>query len=752
MKTYKLKIGFAFLILLVLILAYYFFKLPTKIPTVVTTSPATVATNQPIPEAVHFVDNQRCLECHTKQMQRWLGSDHEKAMQVANEQTVLGDFNDVVFTDAGIKSHFFKKDNKYFINTIGANGEYADFEVKYTFGIRPLQQYLLALPKGKLQAYTVAWNTEKKQWFDLYPKEAFKPNDPLHWTSVSFTANSSCMECHMTNMALNYDVKKATYNSTWRELNVSCQACHGPGSAHLDWANNQDKNKKNLPNKGLVINYSVMSSQQLVETCARCHSRRYSVSQNDSHSHSFFDDFMPELLRENTYHSDGQILDEVYVYGSFTQSKMYQHGVSCLDCHDPHTLKVREKNNNLCTRCHQTTPPKEQFSTLRSKQYDSSKHHFHPLGSTGSQCVNCHMPETTYMQVDPRRDHRFSIPRPDISKKWGTPNACSQCHTDKTQAELVTVMNQWYGKQWQQRPSIADVIAPARLGKAKAITPLINLIKSPKQAAIIRATGLDLLLNYGEIGVDTYLSSLSDRSPLIRATALQGLENLPVEQKFKTVIPLLNDPIQGVRIEAARLLSPLPKKLFTQQQRQQLDQVLKEYKKAQMALADHPEGYLNLGNLYSSQGKSLLAIDSYRQSIALDPLFLPSYNALANLYYALGQYQQAIATFKEGLKFIPKSGALHYSLGLLLVEQKEFQTAIKHLEKATQLMPNEAVIYYNYGLLLQKLNKVAKSEKAILKAYELAPNNQRVINALIVFYQQQKRPKKVKEFIQMRQR
>jgi tetratricopeptide (TPR) repeat protein len=431
---------------------------------------------------------------------------------------------------------------------------------------------------------------------------------------------------------------------------------------------------------------------------------------------------------------------------------MYQQGVSCFDCHAPHTLKVRENNNNLCTRCHQKSPPNKQFNTLISKQYDSPEHHFHSLGSTGSQCVNCHMPETTYMQVDPRRDHSFSIPRPDISKKWKTPNACIKCHDNKTSEWAITAMNQWYGEKWQQRPSLAEVIAPARAGQAEAITPLINLINSPKQAAIIRATGLDLLSGYGLVGLDTHLAALSDRSPLIRATALQGLDNLSAEQKFKAVIPLLSDSIQGVRIEAARLLAPLPKKFFTPQQWQQLDKTLTAYKMAQMALADYPEGHLNLGNLYASQGQSELAIESYRQSIQQNPYFLPSYSALASLYYTIGQKQQAVLMFEKGLSFIPEAGSLHYLLGLLLVEQQQFKAAENHLKQAVALMPHQAQIYYNYGLLLQKLNKMAESEAIILKAYELAPNNQRIINALIAFYQQKKQPKKASTFIKKLQK
>ncbi len=694
-----------------------------------------------------FVNKQRCITCHAEQAKSWLGSDHEKAMQVANEKTVLANFDNLSFTDAGVTSRFFKKGKRYFVNTIGENGQYADFEVKYTFGVKPLQQYLLQLPKNKLQAFTVAWDTEKKQWFDLYPNEKITPGSPLHWTGRAFTANSSCMECHMTNMSLKYVVATSTYHTTWSEVNVSCQSCHGPGSEHVVWSQSDKQKQQNYPSKGLIVDYPQMSPQKQVESCARCHSRRFSVSKNDAHGRSFFDDFMPELLREGVYHSDGQILDEVYVYGSFVQSKMYQKGVQCMDCHDPHSLKVRAMDNSLCVRCHQKNAPTQPFSSLKEKSYNSAQHHFHAPGSSGALCVNCHMPETTYMQVDPRRDHSFSIPRPDISAQWGVPNACIKCHSDKANSWAVQAMDKWYGQQWQQRPNIAATITQARYVNADVLPDLIELIKSPEQSAIVKATALDLLPNYGFAVYNVILDALADNSPLVRSTALMGLDKLPEKHRFKEVIAMLNDPVQGVRIEAARVLAGVPKEQLNKTQQQQFKHAIEEYKAAQMALNDHPEGYLNLGNLYANMRLAKSAEQSYQASIARDAYFAPAYAGLANLYYATGRKQEAAQVFRKGLQFIPEAGHLHYSLALLLVEQQQLETAAQHLKQAASLMPQQSGIYYNYGLLLQRLHKVPESEKALLRAYALAANDKRVIAALAAFYQQQGKPLKAEEFI-----
>jgi len=683
-----------------------------------------------------FVDNQTCAGCHAEQVEDWLGSHHEQAMQVANRQTVLGDFDDATFTESDVTSRFFQKDGRFFVNTEGPDGNYADFEVKYTFGISPLQQYLLEFPNGRLQAFTVAWDTVEERWFTLYPDEDIEPDDPVHWTGRFFTANSSCIECHTTNMALNYDLSTDTYHTSWDEINVSCQACHGPGEDHVKWA----QENGNDANKGLVVDYSSLEAQDVVENCARCHSRRYSVSKNDTSGHPFFDDFMPELLREGLYHADGQILDEVYVYGSFTQSKMYHEGVSCIDCHNPHTLELRQEGNQLCAGCHQLNPPSQKFETLSSKNYDTPEHHFHEVDSTGAQCVNCHMPAETYMIIDPRRDHQFSIPRPDVSVEWETPNACTDCHSDQSAEWAVESMDKWYGPQWQERPSIAGIMTMARAGDPVAEVPLFEVINDINQPAIVRATALELVGQYGAKGMAIMAGALSDDSPLVRATALQGFEELQNSQKLQLVEALLSDPVRGVRIEAAKALSTLSRNEFDEAQWQTFEAALEEYKAAQLAQADHPEGHLNLASLYAVMGQLDLAEQSYQTAIDRDNHFLPAHDNLANFYYQTGRSEEAEKTFRDALELMPEQGSLYYSLGLLLVEQQRLDEAATNLAKAAELMPNQQRLHYNYGLLLQELGQMSQAEEALLHAYDLSPSDQDILVALITFYREQGQP------------
>lgn len=679
-----------------------------------------------------YVDNQTCANCHADQFDQWMGSHHQQAMQPANAETVLADFDDVTFADAGVTSRFFTRDDGFYINTVGANGEYDDFKVAYTFGIEPLQQYLLELPNGQLQAFTVTWDVAKEEWFSLYPNEQIAPIDSLHWTSNGFIANSSCIDCHTTNMQLNYDIESDSYNTTWDEGNVSCQACHGPGSDHVAWAENGGSSADN----GLLHDYATIDNAELAESCADCHSRRYPISANDVYGHDYYDDFMPELLRPTLYHADGQILDEVYVYGSFTQSKMFHASVSCVDCHNPHTADVHAPGNATCTTCHQDNPPADRFPQLLAKTYDSPAHHNHPIDSEGAQCVSCHMPTETYMQVDPRHDHSFPIPRPDLTALWGTPNTCTSCHADQSPEWAADAMDGWYGTTWRERPSIASTFALGRAAVPEAEESLLQIAGDTSQPDITRATALELLQAYGGNGLTANVTALDDESPLVRATSLTGLMQVPTEQIVQVVALSLSDPVRAVRIAAAQALVGIPREQFSDAQWASFQAALDEYIAAQLALPDHPEGHANLGSLYAVQGDWEKAEASYRNAIDQAPSFWPTYQGLATFFYQTGRAEEAEATFREGIAAVATPGALHYSLGLLLVEQERLDDALVEMGISADMLPDNPRIHYNYGLLLQQTGQYPIAETALLQAHTLAPADSDTLLALISLYQQ----------------
>ena len=688
-------------------------------------------------QGIAFVDSAACAECHPREFEEWANSHHDLAMQPATSETVLGDFDNVTFTHSGVTSRFYRDGERYLVNTEGPEGRMEDFEILYTFGFDPLQQYLIPFPGGRLQCLTIAWDTEQKRWFHLYQDERIPPEDPLHWTGRYQTWNLMCAECHSTNLRKNYDRDADTYQTEWDEINVGCQSCHGPAEAHVKWARILPEDYDPRPGEHkLVVDFRRGDSRYQVDACARCHSRRQQVSVENLHGRPYLDDYLVSPLREGLYHADGQILDEVYVYGSFLQSKMYRRGVRCSDCHNPHSLTFTAEGNRTCTNCHQLSPPDE-FPTLEPKNYDTAEHHFHPMESEGARCVTCHMPARTYMVVDPRRDHSFRVPRPDLSVSIGTPNACNDCHADKSAEWAAEAVARWYRSE--QPAHYGEVFAAARSGEASAESPLLELASDPNQASIVRATALELMRNYGPDSLAAMSRLVRDGDPLVRAKAAAGLDGLPALARVPAAVPLLEDPFRAVRIEAARVLSSLPAEDIPSGSRQAFESALAEYEAVQLTNSDTPGGNLNLASLYAGMGENDRAADFYQRALDIDPFFLPAQVNLVTFYNQQGRNAEAEQVLREAIERSPDEGELRYSLGLLLAEEQRLEEAADSLGRAATLMPSRARVRYNYALALQHLGRRIEAERELLKAHRTNPSDQSIVHALAIFYIQGRR-------------
>lgn len=691
--------------------------------------------------AVAYVRDATCAECHATASRDWQGSHHQRAMQPATAETVLGDFRDTTFSQHGVTSRFFTRDGKFFVRTEGGDGTPADFEITYTFGVAPLQQYFVEFPGGRLQSLTIAWDTGRKRWFSLYPREKLAPDDPLHWTGRYQNANLMCAECHTTDFRKGYDAAADTYRSSWREIDVGCQSCHGPGGDHIIWARSGRRGGAT----GLVVNFRAADSRYEVDACASCHSRRARIAAGEHPGRPLYDTFRPEVLRAGLYHADGQQLDEVYEYGSFRQSKMYQRGVRCSDCHNPHSGRIRAEGNKVCIQCHRPEA-NPRFPTLAHKVYDAPAHHFHKDGSPGAQCVNCHMPAKDYMIVDPRRDHTLRPPRPDLSVRLGTPNACTGCHRDRTAEWAAAAIVRWYGTERPKGLEWPAAVAAGRAGARDAAPAIVAVASDRDVPAIVRATALDLLRGYGRQGMDALLASLKDPDPAVRVAAVAGLEGVPPAERVAAVAPLLTDPLRAVRIEAARVLASVPPERFDASQKKTLDAAVAEFVEAQHAMADMPASHLNLAVLYASQGKRDLAEAEYLTALRMDPYFGPARANLVALYNATGRNAAAEQILREGIKRTPDEGELHYSLGLLLAEEKRMGEAAAALATAARLMPQRARIRYNLALTLDRLSRDREAETALLQAFQLDPRDADIIYAAAAFYVQRQQWKRALPF------
>ncbi len=648
-----------------------------------------------------------------------------------------------IAADFAIVSRFFRRDDEFFVTTDNRDGEMETFRVKYVFGYRPLQQYLVEFPDGRVQCLPLAWDTEGKAWYHLYPKERIPHDDVLHWTGRLQNWNYMCADCHSTDLEKNYRLADDTYHTTFFEIDVSCETCHGPGSVHVElsdqWSLFWDRRHRyGLPN------LKSADPRVEIETCAPCHSRRRIVYPGNCAGDKFLDHYVPEVLDNQLYYPDGQVLEEDYVYGSFIQSLMYSKEVRCTNCHDPHSGRVKfldaegpwnqVPNNRLCSQsgCHE------------SAKYDTVTHHHHPDDTKpGTRCVECHMPETKYMVTDPRRDHSLRVPRPDLTVSLDVPNACnlSGCH-DPAQGETA----QWAADQcetWYGKPDgpthFAYAIAAGRQGKPEGARALAEVARRKDYRAAVRASAISLLSRYrsGEAEFRA-LEGLNDDEALVRTLSARSLQNFPLEDAHRQLARKLHDPVRAVRLEAVRLLSAAPRRLLSGADAKAFENALAEYVTAQESLADQPAAHLNLGAVYANLGEVDKALEAYQTALRLDPEFVPAKINLAMLHDQRGDKEKAEAQFRRVVELEPDLADAHYSLGLLLAENEErLDEASGFLAAAAELMPENPRVHYNLGLALQRLGRPAEAERELTAAHKLAPASPDFLHALAILHMQQ---------------
>lgn len=690
-----------------------------------------------------------CVQCHQDQAEAWRHSDHAWAMKPASRHSVLGNFDDTVFDDDAVRAEFSQRDDRFWVTIEGENGV-EDFPVAYTFGHHPLQQYLVELSRGRLQALTIAWDSRPREdggqrWFSLYPGQAFAPDDALHWTGRYQNWNAMCADCHSTFLSMNYKAESDSFATTWQEQNVGCQGCHGPGGEHVQWAETYDPNAEHPPgaeDSGLTLSFEGMASDKLVETCAYCHSRRLSLKDGHHAHEAYLDKALPATLRPDLYHPDGQIQGEVYVYGSFVQSKMFKAGVTCLDCHGAHTTKLVAQGNGLCTQCHNETPP-DRFPALEGGNYDVTEHHRHPTGSPGAQCVNCHMPEKTYMVVDPRRDHSFRIPRPDLTLSTGSPNVCTNCHEGESAEWAQNTVDKWYPSS--DRPShFGEALSAFRQAENNAFIRLATLIRNKSEPAIARATAAEHMGSFGGQGIYALRSGLLADEPLVQAYAAGAFSQSLIDDSQKQLASLLTQQHpRAVRDQALKSLAGVDLNKFPEKQRSEIQALRTDYEQRLEGLATLPGSRFSLANYLHRSGRFAEALQHYQGALDMDPAFAPARVNLATLASERNQPDLAIRTLTEGaeLDTAPYTDRSHlaYLLALVLVEQGQPEQALPRFTQASKLDPSNTRAAYNHSLVLARMNRWQDAEQVLANALEQHPEDYDLLNARLSIYLEQGR-------------
>ncbi len=683
-----------------------------------------------------YVGSQRCAGCHPAEARAWRGSHHDLAMQEAEPGAVLGDFDGAELTHFGVTTTFLRRDGAYVVRTEGPDGALGDYEVAYVFGVDPLQQVLLPLPGGRLQALSIAWDSRPaaeggQRWYPLYPEERILPGDRLHWTGRDQNWNHMCADCHSTALRKGYREADDRYETRFEELDVACEACHGPGSRHVE-------RRGGDAGSGLAVDLGASrGAWQLaegepvarrvagggeateVETCGRCHARRALLHEADLPGPRLLDTHRPALLSEGLYHADGQIQDEVYVYGSFLQSRMFAAGVTCSDCHDPHALALRAEGNALCGGCH------------RPGVFDTPDHHHHDEASEAALCTSCHMPSRTYMGVDVRHDHGFKVPRPDLSEALGVPHACGSCHADRPAAWAAAAIAGWRADEGDPPPHFAETLAAGRRGLPGAARELARLADDRRAPGVVRATALDLLAARGAPAPPATLEmGLGSEDALLRVAAAGAAESLAPGLRVRVVAPLLRDPVRGVRMEAARVLADVPPALWPPGARAAQAAALREYRAAQALHADRPEAHVNLGLLHARRGELARAEAAYRRALALEPGFVPAAVNLADVHRLQERHAEAEATLRDALESAPESADLHHALGLALVRLGRREEALAPLAEAAARAPERSRYAYAHAIALADGGDPAAALALLEEAHARHPGSAELLLAL----------------------
>ncbi|MFZ9126338.1 MAG: multiheme c-type cytochrome, partial [Steroidobacteraceae bacterium] len=668
------------------------------------------------PAMAVFVGSEECAGCHAGEYAAWQASQHAAAMQHATAASVLGRFDGDQFAYAGVTSRFFRRDGEFFIRTDGPDGQLADFEVKYTFGVEPLQQYLVELPGGRLQAVSVAWDSRPaeqggQRWFHLYPDEQVDHLDELHWTRRSQNWNFMCADCHSTAVRKAYNAATDAYASDYAEISVGCESCHGPGSAHLGWAAQASDD----PAKGLP--FALAPAQQQLEVCAQCHSRRAQIAEGYQAGRPFTDHYLPSLLDSELYFPDGQQKDEVFIWGSWLQSRMHRAGVTCSDCHDPHSQSLRAEGNAVCAQCHAPAA------------YDVSTHHHHAPGSTGAQCVECHMPARTYMVVDPRRDHSMRVPRPDESVLHGTPNACNHCHVDQDAEWAAAAVRGWLGRDARGSHSFTAMFHQADLGDARAAAGLAGLAGDLDQPAIVRASAIERLARLGEADPQLAREAARSDDPLLRLAAVRLADALPAEERPALLARLLRDARLAVRIEAARSLASSQPGLGTGYA-EDWRRAEREYRASLDYNADRPEAVVALGSLEVALGRFNPALDAFTRARRVDPTYVPAYLNAADALRLQARDEEATRLLAEGIDTVPSSGHLYHGLGLAQVRLGLREEAMLSLGRAMELEPDSPRYTYVYAVALHSEGRPQEAIQLLQSALRRWPGNREMSEAL----------------------
>ncbi len=645
---------------------------------------------------------EACFECHESSHQSWKDSHHANANRRIDPSQ-----DEAVFASVAQNGpfSFLAEDGRYRIEDASIADEQlariAATEIDSVIGYEPIWQYLVPFPGGRWQTHAMTWDVEEKEWFNVFGDEERDPGDWGHWTQQGMNWNSNCAFCHMTDFKKNYDYRTHSYSSTWVIEGVSCIQCHAGMEEHVAKAREGDYEAMGEPDLQLAM-----------ENCASCHSRREELTLNDFKAgESYHNHFRLTLTDQpGVYFENGLANEEDYVYTSLVLSKMGEKGVTCFDCHDPHTAKTKvpQRDNALCMQCHST-------GLKEASIIDEATHSHHAAGTQGASCVDCHMPERTYMGRDPRRDHGFTIPDPQSTIDRGEPNACTGCHDDQSPEWALDRYREWYGEsdRWKFQQRRAHALHAAHEYESDGWKELVALYDLATNV-YWKTSYMRMMSHYASEAevLKRAVEAMSSRKPELRDAAVLTLSRR--QDRLADLQTALNDPSRLVRLQAANALSAMydgSKMAF------------QEWKKYVEMNADRPYGALRRAELALLQRDLPLARQMVRQAISMDRNNPHMRYDGAIVLSRTGDTDEALRMLAEGRKIDPNLPFLAYAQALLYGEKGNLRASVQAFEDAVRLDPQQARWWYNLSIAYMNDGQMEKASDALDRALLISPTD-----------------------------
>ena len=662
-------------------------------------------------DAINYTD---CKSCHINTYEKWQQSDHAHSMSIASSNSVKANFDYATAKHFSLSARFFIKDKSYFAELTEAQ-KTTLHKIEYTFGYFPLQQYLVKADGGRFQVLPFAWDTRPREaggqrWYHLYNNE-IAPNNRFHWQQPLQNWNGMCADCHSDGLQRSFDLESNTFKTKFDSINVNCMSCHDD----KDRPHSNPEPKKQMG--GWVLKQGATTAKWVGDArdnnyenaCFACHSLRSPLTDGFDSQTPFLDQFTPNWITPPLYYADGQIKEEVFVWGSFNQSKMAQMGVSCIDCHDAHSGKLVKKGNQVCLQCH------------TADVFDTPKHHGHNTKDEGGKCINCHMPKSVFMGVDARADHAFKIPRPEFTRDYGLPNACTNCHEDQSASWLIDNLDNWFPQRKGPSSLERDIIelnANLTFNHVKLIT------ENPAQPALKKASAIAQLQYLESVSATMLLPFLVHTEPLIRLAATQVADQLTQAEKRRVLPVLLSDKYKSIRVAAAyALVGVLPETDW----QETYEKAFKEMLSSHEMSGWRGEALMMYGNVGVRMQDVSKALFGYEYSTMVDPYFTPAYINLANLYRRYGNTAAEERTFKLGIDRNPEDAELYYHYALYHVRAQQLHSALTNAKTALSLDPTNARNAYLYLLTLDGVGQRERALRKIDVLINQLDNNQQLV-------------------------